>query len=776
MSELSAAQRRRLGAVIAFFAVLFCLVIAKAADLQIVKRDELRALQREKTETVITVPSLRGDIYDCRLEKLATSVEADTLSVHSAAMKEMGEAFFQLSEALEIEYETLARRLEGARGYKVLKRYLSEEEKDRVRAMGLEGVVLEEGYLRVYPNGPLAAHLLGFVGVDGAGLEGLELALNDSLGARPRKIKVTRDKRGRVIMNDASQPIDGPRGASVILTLDKRIQFIAERAIARAVEETNARSGMVIAVRPSTGEIVASAVYPSFDPNNYNLVDASTRRNMVLTDPFEPGSTFKLFTVAAALEERIVTPDSVFFCENGFYKINGDTIIRDTSPHGDLTVSQIVQKSSNIGASKIGERLGPKRFHNYLTRFNFGEKSGLAYPSGESPGHLRPVKDWHVVDAANIAFGQGISVTALQLVMGVAALGNEGMLMRPMLVSRVIDSEGRIIEQREPDFVRQVVSPLTAGNVLAMMRLSVMKGGTGTRADIAEYPIAAKTGTSQVYSVESGSYSHDEYVASFVGLAPYENPELCLLVVLDRPWPSYYGGVVAAPVFKEIMSQALPLLDVPPTDKVVEPLWPTPDKASPGAPGVLQDYDNLNFVRVVIPKGDKGAKGPIRVPGEAFLGLAPAAAALPGAPTALGGGDPGGLALGDPFVMPDLKGLTVRESMALLGHRRMLGEYLGSGVAHSQEPAAGSRVAPGDVARVHFRSRSQTRHAQPRLVESYLEQGLPGGALEGAGGAGPAMAGADGATAASPAPAPAQAPAPAGGGALPDRAGLGGAR
>jgi cell division protein FtsI (penicillin-binding protein 3) len=707
MQELSKTQRVRIWVVVGFFVILFLMIVARAVQLQIVQRDDLRAKQRMNTERVLTIPSLRGDIYDCHLEKMATSVVADTLSVHGATLKEGGEVFYRLSEILDIDYEYLAQRLENATRYAIVKRNLTADESQMVASLKLDGINLEKGYLRVYPNGPLAAHLLGFVGVDGKGLEGLELALNESLNAAPRKIKVTRDKRGQVIMGNASESIDGLRGASVILTLDKRIQFIAERALAKAVTDTNAKSGMVIAVRPSTGEIVASAVYPNFDPNNYGDVDVATRRNMILTDPFEPGSTFKVFTVAAALEEKIVTPDSVFFCENGFYKINGDTIIRDTSAYGDLTVSQIVQKSSNIGASKIGERMGPRKLHNYLTRFSFGEKSGLAYPSGESAGFLRPVRDWHVVDAANIAFGQGISVTALQLVMAVAALGNDGVLMRPMLVSRVIDSEGNIIEQREPDFVRQVVSPLTARQVLAMMRLAAMKGGTGTKADLAEYPIAGKTGTAQKYNFTSGTYSHASFTASFVGLAPYENPELCLLVVLDEPWPSYYGGSVAAPVFKEIMGQALPLLDVPPTDKTVEPMWPSPDKTNLGAPGVLSDYSNLNFVRVVIPKGDKGAKGPIPgLSGRPFESDESALGRRSGPILAQGReGD----AIINPFVMPDLRGMTVREVMSLLSQHKLMVEYQGSGIASAQEPRAGAHIAPGDMVRVSFQSRVQAR-------------------------------------------------------------------
>ncbi|MDR2404920.1 MAG: transpeptidase family protein [Deltaproteobacteria bacterium] len=709
MLELSKTQRARTWWVIGFLGVLFVLIVVRAVELQVVKRDRLRAMQREKTDTVLTINSMRGDIYDRNLEKLATSVVADRLAIHAPTAKNQGEVFYELSRILDISYEELARLMETKANYTVLKRNLTQDETRSIRELKLPGIVMEEAYLRVYPNGPLAGHLLGFVGVDGQGLEGLELALDQSLNVPPKKIKVKRDKRGRVIMGEAPQEIRGFKGASVILTLDKRIQFIAEKALAKAVTDTNAKSGMVIAVRPATGEIIASAVYPNFDPNQYGLVDTATRRNMILTDPFEPGSTFKVFTVAAALEEKIITPESTFYCEQGFYRINGDTVIRDTSPYGDLNTSQIVQKSSNICASKIGERLGSRKFYNYLTRFAFGEKSGLAYPSGESAGLLRPVKDWHVVDAANHAFGQGLSVTALQLVMGVAALGNDGALMRPMLVSRVIDAQGNIIEQREPDLVRQVVSPLTARQVLAMMRLAVMKGGTGTRADIPEYPIAGKTGTSQKYNHETKSYSHDKFVASFVGLAPYQNPELCLLVVLDEPVP-YYGGISAAPVFREIMSQALPLLDVPPTDKEILPIWPSLDKPSPGAPGVLSDYSSSNFVRVRIPKGDKGAKGPIQSMDPYPTSTRtiadyeyPFRETRPISPQAKG------IEVVNPFVMPELKGLTTREVMRTLSQHRLSVEYFGTGVAFNQEPKAGSTVAPGDIARVSFQSRNQGR-------------------------------------------------------------------
>jgi cell division protein FtsI (penicillin-binding protein 3) len=704
--RLSDVMRSRNLIIKVLFAVVFTAVAARAAQLQIVDREMLVGKSREITQRTLTLNSLRGDIYDCRMEKLATSVASGTLSVHGAIMKEPGEIFRQLSEIIEMDYETLAKRMEDANRYAVLKRNLNEAETLKAEELRIEGVSVEKGYRRVYPNGTLAAHLLGFVGVDGRGLEGLELALNDSLMSPSMQIQVTSDKRGRVILNSADEAREAPRGGSVILTLDRRIQQIAERAIADAVIRNNARSGMAIAVRPYTGEIVASAVYPGYDPNRYGEAEVEARRNMILTDPFEPGSTFKVFTVAAGLEEGIISPDSTFDCENGLYKVDGDTAIRDTGNYGILSVSQIVQKSSNIGAAKIGERVGPRKLHNYLTRFSFGEKSGLAYPSGESAGRLRPVREWHVVDASNISFGQGLSVTALQLVMAVAALGNDGSLMRPMLVSRVVDSEGRVIEQREPEIIRQVVSPLTARQVTAMMRMVVLKGGTGRKGEVAGYPVAGKTGTSQKWIAEAGQYSHNRFIASFVGLAPYENPELCLLVVLDEPWPSYYGGTAAAPVFREIMEEALPLLDVPPSDGESPPHWPKAEARRTGAPGVLTDYSSSNFVRMPIPKGDKGAQGPIPLMAEARA----AAAAVPGgASPASGAPGPDGLPapprMAVPGVMPDVKGLSMREALDLLSPSSLSLEYLGSGLAVSQEPPPGSRTAPGQLARVVFAGR-----------------------------------------------------------------------
>jgi cell division protein FtsI (penicillin-binding protein 3) len=545
---------------------------------------------------------------------------------------------------------------------------------------------------------------LGFVSRDGSGLEGLELALDDKLVAEPATILVKRDNRGRIVMDSPDQAITQPKGASVMLTLDLRVQHIAERAIREGVINYNAVSGMALVVEPKSGDILASAVYPTFDPNNFADFEKEDFRNRVLTDPFEPGSTMKIFTVAAALQSQLIDPDTTFFCENGLYLVDGVWPIRDTGVYGDLTVKQIIQKSSNICAAKIGERLGPVKLHHYLGMFGFGQKTGLNYPAGESAGRLRPPKNWHVIDAANISFGQGLSVTALQLAMAVSALANDGVLMRPNIVARIIDAEGRVIEERGQQIVRQVVSPLVARQVMAMMRMVVMKDGTGRRGEIKEYPVAAKTGTAQRVVPGQKTYSADKYIASMVGVAPYDDPRLCVLVVLDEPKPSYHGGVTAATIFREIMSQALPLLDVPPRDPEVElqPKWPTIQKASPGVPGVLiTENPSYNYVRVVIK--DSEGDGPIPA-------LAPSAAkelefealAENDVQETVVEVDEAGEALSWASRMPDIKGLTMREALDLLSRHELVLEYQGSGVATRQEPASGALVAKGEVATVVF--------------------------------------------------------------------------
>ncbi|MDR1486983.1 MAG: transpeptidase family protein [Deltaproteobacteria bacterium] len=706
MKTLPDSHKYRLYFILGCFIICFLAIIGQAIRLQVIHSDYLTKRASGSTHRLYSLGYVRGDIFDRNGEKLATSVAVDSVFVDRRALKDVGDTAYKLWTALYMDYETINKKLERLQNSAYLKRHVTVQEAQAVKALGIKGVGLIKEYRRDYPNGTLASHFLGFVGNDGNGLEGLELALEDKLVVDPSKVKVRRDGFGRIFVDEPGQVIDQPKGASVVLTLDMRIQNIAEKAIAKAAIENNAKSAMAIVVKPSTGEILASAVYPSFDPNNYSLSDMADRRNKVLTDPLEPGSTLKIFTVSAALEEGLVNPDTVFFCENGLYQIDTHQPIRDTGIYGDLSVSEIVKKSSNIGASKIGERLGSHKLYSYLNKFGFGQKTGLSYPAGESAGMLRSPSKWHVLDAANISFGQGISVTALQLVMAASALANDGVLMRPSLVSRVIDAQGNTIEHRPPQIVRQVVSPLTARQVMAMTRMAVMKGGTGRRADIEEYPVAGKTGTAQKVDIGSKGYASGKYVASFVGVAPYHNPELCILVILDEPYPAYHGGEVAAPVFKEIMSQSLPLLDIPPVETPSEPAWPVLDRPEPGAPGVLMsERTSYNYVKVILPQGDKG-DGPVKPLEDMTLTSPQFEFAKPVGENqdidVRPPGDDGGTG-----VMPNLAGLSMREVLDLMTPYHMALEYHGSGISVTQHPPGGAPVVKGQMARVVFEAPSR---------------------------------------------------------------------
>ncbi len=694
------------------FLLVFAAVMYKAYTLQVVQRESLMSKARAEVERHLSLGAVRGEIFDATGERLAASLAVASLYADASMMKtrqekneageivtidEKEEVAGKLHELLGLDQDELKKKLETNRKFIWLKRQLEMDQASAVEALRLPGLRLSKEYRRSYPNGSLAAHFLGFVGVDGQGLEGLESSLDDRLQAGQDKVKVKRDNLGRIMVDNVDVDLEQTRGGSVVLTIDRRIQYIAEKALARAVITHKAKSGMALVMRPKTGAIVASAVWPTFDPNDYQRVPSDFRRNRILTDPFEPGSTMKVFVVAAALEEGVVNPNTVIHCENGAFRVANHTV-KDTHNYGDLTVSEIIKYSSNIGSLKVGGILGNDLLYNYLTRFSFGERTGLAYLRGEAAGLVRPSKQWRQLEAANIAFGQGVSVTALQMVMGMSSLANQGVLMKPYIVDRVLDENGRIVEQYEPQILRQVVSPFTAAQVSAMLRMAVMKGGTATRADVEGYPVAGKTGTAQKVSRGAKSYSAGKYVASFLGFAPYHDPQLCVMVVLDEPQNGYYGGTVAAPAFKEIMENALPLLDIPPTEGRGEPVWPSLQRNNGGAPGMVEGDQPTNFIRVRLnmKKNDRGRKGPIT-----FASLPAEKAVVSGIPEPVFAETPLALAT-DPGVMPNLAGLSMRQVQELMSGYGLDLEYQGSGYVVGQTPLAGTAVVTGQAASVVF--------------------------------------------------------------------------
>ena len=684
-------QKLQLVAFLCF--LVFGLVLWKAVGLQVIDRDFLVGKARLELERYLSLGAVRGEIFDVKGEKLAASLAVASLYANPLKIRDKDETARLLGEALGLDEANILKRLEtNTKQFVWLKRQLTQSETDAVRALSIDGLGLSKEYRRAYPNGRLAANFLGFVGVDNQGLEGLELALDNYLQAGSNKIKSRRDGRGREMMDKGE--IKEARGASVVLTVDRRIQYITEKALANVVEEYQAKSGLALVMQPKTGAVVAAAVWPTFDPNEYKEATEASRRNRILTDPFEPGSTLKIFVAAAALEENLINPNSIINCENGAIKVGSNTV-RDVRAYGDLSVSEIIKYSSNIGSLKIGGLLGNDLLYNYLTRFSFGERTGLAHWPSETPGLLRPPRNWYAIDAANIAFGQGLTVTALQMVMAMSSLANDGVMMKPYLVDRVLDAEGGIIEKTRPEILRQVVSPMTARQVAAMLRMAVLKGGTATRAEVDGYPVAGKTGTAQKVARGSRTYTAGKYVSSFLGFAPYHDPQLCVMVVLDEPANGYYGGTVAAPAFKEIMENALPLLDVPPTETRGDPVWPLVERNSGGAPGVVATNQPTNFIRVKLKKGDRGTRGPIESGAEQAELKSIGSEGEWEAPL-LAVAENGGR------FMPDLTGLSMRQALEILSGSGLEVEFLGSGRAVAQMPRPGAVVNAGSSGTVYF--------------------------------------------------------------------------
>lgn len=682
-------------AVLFFVFVLACgSVLWRAFNLQFLEREKLVKIAEAECHRVINLHSVRGSILDRNGEKLAVSLEADSIFAQPSELENPVKTAAILAKTLNLNKRRLTKKLSSGGTFTWIKRQVSPKEAEKIKALDIKGIYFLGEHKRFYPNKLLAGHMLGFVGVDSVGLEGLELAYDEYLQGGEERWRVRRDALGRIFLDpDTGYPQKG-KGADIILTIDRRIQYVTEKALAKAVETYNAKSGAALVVRPQTGEILASAVAPGFNSNVFRNYSAAERRNRIVTDTFDPGSTFKVFVVAAALEEGLVKPLDMVFCENGAIKL-ANHVIHDTKPHGWLTVNKVIKYSSNIGSAKIGEKLGPKKLHYYLTRFNFGEKTGIDFPV-ESSGLLRDYKNWHVLDMANVAFGQGLTVTAMQMAAAMSALANDGMLMKPYLVSKIVDENGRTILKNEPRFVRQVVSSETAAEVNAMLRMVVTEGGTGTLAEPIGYPAAGKTGTAQKLDPVSKSYSNEKYFSSFLGMVPYNDPKLVIFVGLDEPGPKRYGGTVAAPVFREIAEQVLPMLNVPPVPASPgqEPLdeknpainIPAPE-AVPEKPVIKScsyDSNDSSGVRNFVHR-------PITLPPDEPVGETENEARIAGASSRQAD-----------TVMPDLTGLSMRRVLERMAKYDVNITFKGSGQAVWQMPSPGENIEAGQVCQVKF--------------------------------------------------------------------------
>ncbi|MBX5483616.1 MAG: transpeptidase family protein [Myxococcaceae bacterium] len=654
---------RLLGAI--FFALL-CAVFARAVELQIFDRERLESMARDQYVREIEMPARRGDIFDRRGVPLAQSVEVDSIWVDPSLLDDPAQMARILAKKLNLDAKELAERMERGRRFAWVKRQARPEDVAFVRSLKSRAFGFAKEPRRFYPQRELAAHVLGLAGMDGHGLEGLELAFDDELTGEVSRIDGFRDARGRKLLTQgAINPIDR-QGASVTLTIDRGLQYVTEKALSRAVVEAKGVAGMAVVLDPKTGELLALANYPGFNPNTPKDTDHHQLRNRAALDTFEPGSTFKSFVVAAALEEGVIRPDDIFYCEQGAWTVGRHTI-HDSHPHEWLTPKKVLQVSSNICAAKIALKLGAANLAKYYAAFGFGQRAGLALP-GEGKGTVPyPRADIYV---ATQAFGQGLTATAVQLAAAYGALANGGVLMRPYLVSKVTDPDGVVLLENRPTPVRRVISARTAKTVVSMLESVVENGGTAPRARMDAYRVAGKTGTAQKADPVAGGYS-DKRIASFIGMVPAEDPRAVILVVVDEPKTDVYGGLVAAPAFKEIAEAAMPYLGVTPSRPVA---------AGPEATAVSVNPKSAAARRA-------SSSGPsVAVPAVAVAALTENAPA------------------GDVRV-PDLSGKAGREAIARLLAASLEPRVEGSGRVVSQSPPAGTWVARGAKVRLDMEPR-----------------------------------------------------------------------
>ncbi|MBA4395926.1 MAG: penicillin-binding protein [Syntrophus sp. (in: bacteria)] len=650
--------RFRLTALMSLFLVLFIALMTRAYQIQVLNGQSLKARADRQHTATLRVESERGIIFDRNGQKLAVSVMSDSVCADPSKIEDIKGTAAKLSAILNIDGKTLVKKMSGAKNFCWLARRITPEQTALVEKLDMEGIFIIKEPKRFYPNGELAGHLIGFVGMDSSGMEGLEFRFEEHLKGEPEQLRWARDAKGnRLFPRVDAATAKQKGGANLILTIDNRIQYLVESQLKAAVQSKDAKGGMAVVMDPKTGEILALANEKGFDPNNFSKIGAAGGKNRVITDCFDPGSTFKPFLAAAALEEGMHKETDKIFCENGNYAV-ADRVIREAQrkQHGYLSFADIIKYSSNIGCVKISERLGKEKFHDYIMRFGFGQKTGIDLP-GETAGLLRPVRNWTRVDTSTIAFGQGVSVTAIQLISALSAIANQGVLMKPYIVRGLVDKQGQIIKKYDPTPVRQVVSPQTARRMATLMsRVVSDQDGTGKNARIENVNIAGKTGTAQKFDFARRVYSSERVRTSFMGFFPVEDPQVAILVVLDEPQRDKWGGVASAPVFKNIAEQILTC-------------FKTHIRENP-----VYDEDNIN------------RDGKIRQ-----VAAVPAMATRTNEQHRF-----------DENMMPDFRGLTIRQALRRAKELGVELQIAGNGWAVSQAPAPGVAIGEPRYCRVFF--------------------------------------------------------------------------
>ncbi len=579
--------RLRLGLVGVVFGLGLLVLVAQAVNLQILRHRELAAKAQRQFLRQVEIAPRRGVIYDRNQEELALSLEVPSVFASPLKITNPRRVGRQLARVLGLDPRRVIARLRSEKGFVWVARRVNPDKAAALRRLQLPGVGLIKETRRYYPNLTLASHLLGFAGLDARGLEGLERRYDRILRGQPHRVTLARDALGRKIHLSPVGFEGQLQGRNLILTIDKGLQYQVEKILAQTVSRYRAKGGQVVVMVPRTGEILALASLPNFNPNVFFRYPRQNYRNRAITDTFEPGSTFKMFVAAAALRSRRVSLETRFDCEKGQWKL-GDRVIHDAHHFDRLNLADIIKFSSNIGAAKVGQVVGAEELYRTFRDFGFGSPTGVDLP-GESRGILRPPRRWRPVDLANICFGQGVAVTPLQLTAAVAAIANGGLLMRPYVVLAEMDGRAHLVRETQPRVLRRVLGVREARILGRMLERVTEPGGTGTRARVEGIAVAGKTGTAQKVK-PGGGYSQRDFIASFVGFAPADDPQVAVLVVIDTPRGGHYGGQVAAPAFARIVRAALDSLGYSPPNRpdllMVRGKSPAPQlpPASPDAP------------------------------------------------------------------------------------------------------------------------------------------------------------------------------------------------
>lgn len=540
------------------------LISARAFELQVIHPGQIIERANKRFDHAVELSPHRGTIFDRSGAPLAISLDVKSIAANPKILENRHAAARQLSKILGLDRRVLEKRLSGKRYFVWVKRQVTPDEVEAVKALKIKGLGFYDEAKRFYPESESLANLIGFVGLDSKGLEGIELFYDSLLKGKDRKIGVHRDGMGRIIYARGLQPENVNDGNALWLTIDRRIQYIAFQELKKAISSFKAQSGFVIITNPSTGEILALASFPSFDPNKGSYRHLAGHANIAITHNFEPGSVVKPLWVSWGLEKKAFNISRSIFCENGSYTFHRVTI-HDHEKYGWLPVNDIVKYSSNIGMAKLMDSIRAGEMYACMDAFGLLEPTGIDFP-GEPAGLTRSPGSWTSVDKATIAFGQGFAVTGIQLITAFNAMINGGMVMKPFLVGRIADAKNSSVQEIRPTIMRKVLSREVSDQIVAVMKTVTVKGGTGESASMPTFQVFGKTGTAQKIDQLTGAYADGDYISSFVGgvIDATGKTRMTMVVCINEPRPYYYASIVVCPLFKEIVSQCATIMDLNP--------------------------------------------------------------------------------------------------------------------------------------------------------------------------------------------------------------------